>query len=60
MFGWVLAGNADPHSLNNIVSCHTTLLSSDDLLRRFWEIEEAGLEGPVLSSEEQSVVKTLS
>ena len=57
VFGWVLAGNADPHSFNNIVSCHTTLLSSDDLLRRFWEIEEAGLEGPVRSSEEQSVVK---
>ena len=55
-FGWVLAGNTDPLPSGDLVSHHVSHLSSDDLLRRFWEVEEAPLEGPVLSAEEKAVV----
>ena len=47
MFGWVLAGNAASLSSINLVSHHATLLSSDDLIRKFWEVEEAPVD-PVL------------
>ena len=55
VFGWVLAGNAASLSSFNHVSHHATLLSVDDLLRKFWEVEEAPLD-PVLSAEEQAAV----
>ena len=35
---------------------HTSVLSGDDLLRKFWEIEELSTGSPVLSPEEQSVL----
>ena len=47
VFGWVLAGNAASLSSINLVSHHATLLSSDDLIRKFWEVEEAPVD-PVL------------
>ena len=52
VFGWVLAGNCCFTLFNHH---HATLLSGDDLLRKFWEVEEAPLD-PVLSAEEQAVV----
>lgn len=57
-FGWVLAGatNGDPPA-SKLVSHHVALLSGDDLLRRFWEVEESPLEGPVLSVEEKAVLQ---
>jgi hypothetical protein len=40
-FGWVLAGSADHPSTTELVSHHVSLLSGDELLRKFWEVEEA-------------------
>ena len=57
-FGWVLAGAADRHPLaSRLVSHHVALLSGDDLLRKFWEVEESPPKGPVLSVEEKAVVQ---
>lgn len=57
-FGWVLAGGTEPHSLTTeLVSHYVSLLSGDDLLRRFWEVEEAPPEGPILSAEEKAVMR---
>ena len=58
-FGWVLAGSHVPQVIPShyAVSLHTSALSGDDLLRRFWEIEERIDNSPILSAEESSVVK---
>ena len=56
-FGWVIAGGV--HSgrpSTRLVSHHASVLTGDDLLRKFWEVEELNTTRPVLSSEEQSVV----
>ena len=56
-FGWVLAGAVDcDRPQSRIVSHHTSVLSGDDLLRKFWEVEELSSGCPTLSPEEQSVV----
>ena len=40
-FGWVLAsGNDSCAPANHVATHHTSLLTSDDLLRQFWEVEE--------------------
>lgn len=44
-FGWVLSGGIgprDPISLH-VASLHTSTSSGDDLLRRFWEVEQGPL-----------------
>ena len=57
-FGWVLAGNTEPISpSHHIVAHHISLLSGDDLLRKFWEIEEKPMTDAVLSSEERTVLQ---
>lgn len=48
-FGLVLAGNASTSPIHYAVVHHSTLLSCDDILRRFWEIEEKPATAPVLS-----------
>ena len=57
-FGWVLAG--DTHGNVSLpvqhVSHHTTALAGDDMLRKFWELEESPSE-PVFSVEEKAVVE---
>ena len=41
-FGWVLAGKTAPSTNSLFVeSHHVTVSSGDDILRKFWEIEEA-------------------
>ena len=55
-FGWVLAGNAGPSSSSHFFSHHVTLLTDDDILRKFWEIEEKPMTDVVMSGEERSVV----
>ena len=57
-FGWALAGSTHGNnpSPTQLVSHHTTVLPGDDLLRKFWEIEEPPSE-PVLTVEEKAVVK---
>ena len=60
-FGWVLTGktNGHSHSTNqaSIASLHTTIASSDDTLRMFWEVEENPKDATNLSMEERSVMK---
>ena len=57
-FGWVLAGETSMHfSHLSLLTHHTTISSSDDLLRKFWEIEEQPSEYSSLSPEERSVVE---
>ena len=41
-FGWVLAGGTCA-PFHHVVVHHSSLLSGDDLLHRFWEIEEKTL-----------------
>lgn len=56
-FGWVLSGSVDfeqPHS--QVVSNHAAVLSTDDLLQRFWETEEPHVGHSSLSLDEQSVM----
>ncbi len=58
VFGWVLAGTTAPGSApDEVTSHHVTLLSGDDLLRKFWEQEEPPSDSPVLSAEEKEVVQ---
>ena len=56
-FGWVLAGGSSSSRTPQSVSHHATLLTGDDLLRSFWEIEEATPQIPILSSEERMVME---
>lgn len=58
--GWILSGSIrtpqkrDDLQQNNIVSMHTCI-SADDLLKKFWELEEPLFNGKrLLSEEEQS------
>ena len=55
-FGWVLAGEVKPFvPCYHISSHHVALESGDDLLRRFWEIEQQPDDEPIWSPEEKSV-----
>lgn len=57
-FGWVLAGSVEGRTASpHLVSCHVTLPSCDDVLRRFWEIEDSPLSEVALSPEEKAVVQ---
>ena len=61
-FGWVLAGETSTcpshiSSYNSIVSHHTTVAThGDEILQRFWEIEEQPSDNSKLSTEERMVV----
>lgn len=58
VFGWVLAGSAESYvNSSHVVTHHVSVLTGDDLLRRFWEIEEKPLSIPALSPEERVVVQ---
>lgn len=57
-FGWVLAGSVEPSSsVNHVVAHHVSLLTGDDILCKFWEIEEQPMSRPTLSPEERIVVQ---
>ena len=54
-FGWVLTGRTQSrsHSANyTVTSHHTAVASGDDILRKFWEIEESPKDHVSLSPEE--------
>ena len=56
--GWVLAGSVEGGTTaDRLVSYHISLSSSDDILRRFWEIEDSPLSAVSLSPDERSVVQ---
>lgn len=42
IFGWVLAGRIEPSTPSHhcVASHHVSVLSSDELLSKFWELEE--------------------
>ena len=58
-FGWVLAGrtNTSTPSSRHVTSHHVSVASGDDILRKFWEIEESPRHDTNLSPEERSVVQ---
>jgi len=57
-FGWVLAGNtAACASATDVTTHHVSLLTGDDILRKFWELEEQPRSDSALSPEERSVVQ---
>ena len=57
-FGWVLAGTVS--SIGRGVKATTycaSVLPSDELLRKFWEVESCNLQQPILSAEEKMVME---
>ena len=57
-FGWVLAGEASPAATPSpLLAHHTTVDTGDELLRKFWEIEQQPSEYSGLSLEERSVTQ---
>ena len=62
-FGWVLSGSterntsSDQVNLQAVVFHSFSVMSSDDILRQFWEVEEPPLAIPSLSVEERVVVQ---
>ena len=58
VFGWVLAGPTDQLSPETCIATHHALVATgDDLLRKFWEIEESTKHESNLSPEEKFVVQ---
>ena len=57
-FGWVLAGSTEGClPTEQITTYHVSRLTGDDVLRKFWEIEESPLSETSLSPEERSAVQ---
>ena len=59
LFGWVLAGrtNLAIDATHSITSHHIAVSSNEDVLRKFWEIEENPKDIVALSPEERTVVQ---
>ena len=60
-FGWVLGGSTGPVGIStqtnlHVLTFHSTALSVDDVLRKFWEIEESSSDQACLSAEERAVI----
>ena len=52
-FGWVLSGKLDVYaSSHSIASNHVSITTGDDLLRKFWDIEECPKDQFYLTPEE--------
>ena len=50
--GWVLAGKPGHQIVSNhAIALHTSVLSGDDVLQKFWEIEEYVTSTPIMSAE---------
>ena len=58
-FGWVLAGRTSIHTPShlNVTSHHVAVASGDELIRKFWEIEESPKDHSNLSPAERAVVQ---
>ena len=53
-FGWILAGSTGAHNDAQLVSTHfTSVMTVDDLLRQFWEVEEKTVANCTLMLEER-------
>jgi len=60
--GWVICGNTGSTSPSaqanvHITTFHTSVMSSDDVLQKFWELEESPSVQACLSAEERMVVR---
>lgn len=61
MFGLVLTGNTGNLTVpSTVASHHVATLSGDDILRKFWEIEEGPRDASKHSPEERAVVRYLA
>ena len=61
-FGWVLSGCTETsatsnHAMIHVATFHTSVTSGDDILYKFWEIEESPKNATALSLEERTVVQ---
>ena len=57
-FGWVLAGNTGPQANTLLTSSYlTSVVTGDDLLCRFWEVEEKTVANCTLSVEERCALE---
>ena len=56
-FGWVLAGQATTCQPTVQIASHHTLHCLDDVLQKFWEVEESPTSKPALSPDERIVVE---
>ena len=53
LFGWVLAGSTQSLSPDvEVATCHVSCATGDEILRKFWEIEDGPLCESSLSPEE--------
>ena len=61
-FGWVLAGSTTPTDVtsSDVVVHHAIMNNCDDLLCKFWEIEETASNNSPLTSKEKFVAQRLS
>ena len=55
-FGWVLAGHTGSENSHTIISHHASVLTGDNVLRRFWEVEEKPIINCTLTPEERAVI----
>lgn len=60
-FGWVLTGRTTSSTCSSnhvsVATHHSSVMSGDDILRMFWEIEESPRKHSNLSTEERTVVR---
>ena len=57
-FGWVLAGNTGAPTETPLVSTHlTSVVTGNDLLRQFWEVEEKAIANSTLTLEERCALE---
>ena len=55
-YGWVLVGNTNIEGSNTVASHHVSVLTGDDLLRQFWDVEEKSVANSTLTPEERTVL----
>ena len=55
-FGWVLAGNTNIQDTDTVPPHHVAVLTGDDLLRQFWELEERFVAHSTLTPQERAVI----
>ena len=55
-FGWVLSGSTGHEIQQQAISCFSSTLTGDELLQKFWEVENCNFQSPSYSLEEQAVM----
>ena len=56
--GWVLTGTTEPYvSSTHVMVHHKCTLSGNDLLCKFWEMEDGSTSEPILFPKEKAVVQ---